>query len=131
MTTESDSLRVSLGVPESAVQDDIVPVTFRAENISTRTLTMYLLGRTPTLDVRVTNADGVEVWRRLEVELVPSILRVETLQPGGAVIVTEMWGLRTRLGESITPGRYSISAELVLESGVLRSGAVSLDILAR
>lgn len=131
MPTESDSLRVSLAVQETAMQDDTVLVTFRAENISTRTLTIYLLGRTPTLDIRVTNAEGVEVWRRLEGEVVPAVLRVETLQPGGAVIVSEPWNLRTKRGESIPPGRYSIHAELVLESGVLRSGEASLQVLPR
>ena len=131
MTTESDSLRVSLAVPQTVVQGDTVVVTYRAENISTRTLTMYLLGRTPTLDIRVTNAEGVEIWRRLEGEVVPAVLRVETLPPGGAVIVSEAWNLRTRRGEAARPGRYSITAELVLESGVLRSGDVSLQVLPR
>jgi hypothetical protein len=112
----ADSLRLWLDVPAQVRAGAPVAVTVHVENISIRALDLYLRGRELTFDVVVTRADGSVVWRRLEGEVIPAILRVETLAPGRRISATAEWDQRTRSGERAGPGSYSVRAEILTDS---------------
>lgn len=119
--TESDALRLRLDVPDSAAPGESVEILFRVENVSDRPLDLYLRGRTIAFDVVVTDERGEVVWRRLGGEIVPAILRIETLGPGRAIELTERWDQRTDAGSPVDPGLYSVRAELLTEDRPLIS----------
>lgn len=127
----ADSLRLGLETPDSVPAGQPVPMTFRIENTSSRTVTLYLLGRTIAFDVIVRGSGGEVVWRRLEGETIPQILRVEMVAPGESLVLESTWDQRSNAGERVRPGTYSVVAELFTEGEPLRSPAASLRILDR
>lgn len=114
-----DSLELSLAGPAEVSEGDRVHFTFQARNTASRPLGLYLLGRTPTLDVEVFRPTGDLVWRRLEGEVIPAILQVRTLAPGERIAVEADWDQRTRAGTPAGPGEYVARARLVLEGDSL------------
>lgn len=127
----SDSLRLETRVPERVSAGEPVPVVLRAENVSGGTLDLYLQGRTVAFDVVVTDAGGRVVWRRLEGEIVPAILRMETLEPGAALELDARWDQRSDAGEPVAPGRYTVHGELLTEGDPLVTPAARLRIETR
>lgn len=119
MTAGSDSLRLETRVPERVPAGETVPIVLRAENVSGETLDLYLQGRAIAFDVAVMDADGRVVWRRLEDEVVPAILRIETLEPGAALELEAGWDQRSSTGESVAPGGYTLHGELLTEGDPL------------
>ena len=114
-----DSLELSLAGPAEVPAGDRIHFTFRARNTASRPLGLYLLGRTPTLDVEVSRPTGDLVWRRLEGEVIPAILHVRTLAPGERLAAEADWDQRTRAGTPAGPGEYVARARLVLEDDSL------------
>jgi hypothetical protein len=127
----SDSLRLETRVPERVATGEPVPVVLRAENVSAGTLDLYLQGRNIAFDVVVTDAGGRVVWRRLEGEIVPAILRIETLEPGAALELEARWDQRSNAGEPVDPGRYTVHGELLTESDPVVTPTVRLQIETR
>ncbi len=125
----SDSLRLRLEAPAEVAAGAPVPITLRVENLTDRTLTLYLTGRTIAFDVVVERAGGARVWRRLEGETVQSILRLEELGPGEALVLEDAWDQRSDRGEAASPGEYRIHGELLTEGEPLVSPAEPLRIL--
>jgi hypothetical protein len=123
-----DSLRLSLELPAEVDAGEPVAFVFRVENVSGRTLDLYLRGRTIAFDVIVTRPDGAAVWRRLEGEIIPAILRIETLAPDEALELADTWLQRSDAGDAVPPGEYRVHAELLTESEPLRSAALPLRI---
>lgn len=126
-----DSLELSLAGPAEVRAGDPVHFTFRARNTASRPLGLYLLGRTPTLDVEVSRATGGLVWRRLEGEIIPAILEVRTLAPGERLEVGADWDQQTRTGSPAGPGEYLARARLMLEDDSLSPPPMPFRIVGR
>lgn len=130
-TPKSDSLALHLDVPDSVASGMPVTIRFRVENVSSRNVDLYLLGREVTFDVIVRSRDGSAVWRRLENQVVPAILRVEPLAPGGTIDLQATWDQQTGSGQLVPAGDYGVEAELLTEDQPLRSSRATLRITAR
>ena len=111
----SDSLRLELDVPAEARVGSTVPITLRVENVGDRPIDLYLRGRTIAFDVVVRRLDGEVVWRRLEHEITPAILRLETLVPRQVLELHTDWSLKTSLGSPVTPGSYVLQGLLLTD----------------
>lgn len=125
-----DSVRISVSAPASASHGDSIEITAAAENISGQTMTLYLRGREATFDIEVSDSRGRVVWRRLADELVPAMLRVETLSPGARIAATFRWDLRAQTGELLAADSYQISAHLLLETGRSSSTPIAFRVRA-
>jgi hypothetical protein len=124
-----DSLELSLAGPAEVPAGHRVHFTFQARNTASRPLGLYLLGRTPTLDVEVSRPTGDPVWRRLEGEVIPAILQVRTLAPGERLAAEVDWDQRTRTGAPARPGEYVARARLLTEDGNLSAPPMSFRIV--
>ncbi len=124
----SDSVRVGLEVPERVRAGDPVRIVLRLENISDRTLDLYLRGRTIAFDVIITRKDGSVLWRRMEDEAVPAILRIETLEPGAVIELEDTWDQRANGGAPVSAGEYGIRGEILTEVEPLVTASASVRI---
>jgi hypothetical protein len=115
----SDSLRLSLDLPRTVRAGAAVPISMRVENTTDRTLDLYLRGRTIAFDLVVTDSAGEIVWRRLEGEVIPAILRIEPLRAGESLNLEAVWDQRTNAGDAVAPGMYTVHGELLTESDPL------------
>lgn len=121
------NLLVTLHAPKTAQVGSAIPITLRIENKSAEPLELYLLGREPTYDFIVTASDGDLVWRRLEGEIVPAILRVDVLDPGQVLEFHDSWDQRDNAGEMVNPGSYLLRGTVVTDgSSKLDSPAIPL-----
>jgi hypothetical protein len=128
-TDHSDSLRLSLVVPAEVALAAAVPVRFTVENVSGRQLELYLRGRTIAFDIVVTGPAGDTVWRRLEDEVIPAILRLEPLGPGEALELSDSWDQRDNAGRPVSAGDYRVRGELLTEGPPLRTAGAALRIV--
>ena len=128
MVASADSLRLRLEMPERAAPDEPVPITFKVQNVTDRDMDLYLTGRPIAFDLIVTGEDGEVVWRRLEGETVPMVLRIETLEPGKALELEETWDQRSNVGERVPPGAYTVRGELLTEGEPLATPDSNLRI---
>ena len=124
----SDSVRVALEAPRRVRAGEPVRIVLRLENISDRTLDLYLRGRTIVFDLIITRKDGSVLWRRLEDEAVPAILRIETLEPGAVIELEDTWDHRANDGAPVSSGEYGIRGEILTELEPLVTASASLRI---
>jgi hypothetical protein len=117
--TSSDSLRLSVDVRPVAGVGELIPISLHIENTTDRTLDLYLRGRTIAFDLIVTDAAGGVVWRRLEGEIIPAILRIEPLPASESLNFEAVWDQRTNAGEPVEPGVYTVHGELLTEADPL------------
>lgn len=123
---------VTLHAPETVSTGKPVQIFIRVQNKSAEPLTLYLRGREATYDFVVTARDGGTVWRRLEGEIVPAILRLEVLGPGQTLEFGGVWPQRDNGGELVAPGSYTIRGTVLSDgSAKLESPAISLRITRR
>lgn len=127
--TVSDSLRLWLEVPDEVRAGDSVPIALRVENVSDEPIDLHLRGRTIAFDLVVAGADGEVAWSRLEGEVIPAILRVETLGSGERLELEDTWDQRSNAGEAVAPGDYSVRGELLTEGEPLSTPSVPLRII--
>jgi Intracellular proteinase inhibitor len=113
--------RVRAGAP--------VRIRLRARNVTQRTVDLYLRGRTLTFDVVITRADGEVVWRRLEGETIPAIVRLRPLAPGEKLDAATTWNQRTNAGRAVGPGDLIVEGSLLLEGEPLRAPPRPLTIV--
>jgi hypothetical protein len=126
--TLSDSLRLSLGVPAHSAAGTPVPFTLTIENVSGRPLDLYLRGRTIAFDIVVLDSAGIAIWRRLEGEIIPAVLRLEILAPGQLLDLSDEWDQRDDAGRPVSAGRYTAYGEVLTEGPPLRTPTVTLRI---
>lgn len=124
----SDSLELTLVVPERIRHGQSVPIRLRGRNLSGRVLDLYLRGRATTLDVLVTASDGAVVWQRLAGEIIPAIIHVRTLGPGEAFEAEVTWDQRTREGRLVAPGRYLLQGMLLTDGEPLATPSITLHL---
>lgn len=110
---EPDSLQLTSQVPPRATAGEAVTLTLEVRNASDRPLDLYLRGREPVAEVRIRDAAGAVVWWNLEGVAVPAILQLRPLAPGESFSIVERW---RRAG---APGRYTVEAALLTETGTL------------
>jgi hypothetical protein len=127
----ADSLRLTLDVPDTARAGEVVNVTLRVANVTERRLDLYLTGREITFDLVVATARGDTVWRRLEGEVIPMMLRVESLQPQASLELAGTWPGLDQSGRTVPPGEYTIRGSLLAEGGALETAAYPLQLRPR
>jgi len=115
VVASADSLSLRLEMPERVATDEPVPITLEVRNVTDRSIDLYLTGRPIAFDLVVTEEDGEVVWRRLEGEVIPMVLRIETLEPGVALEFEETWDQRSNAGEFVPPGTYTVRGKLLTE----------------
>jgi hypothetical protein len=125
-----DSLGLRLALPAEVESGASVRITLVVENLTGREMDLYLTGRPVAFDLVVTDETGVVVWRRLEGESIPMVLRIETLAPGASLELVHAWDQRTTDGDRVFPGLYSIRGELLTEDGPLATPSRPLRILS-
>lgn len=113
--TESDSLELSLEVPQQVRAGAATRMSIRVENTSGGPLDLYLRGREIAFDLIVENAHGEVVWRRLEEEVIQAVLRIETLQPGAMLELADSWDQRANDGDPVPPGTYTVRGEILTD----------------
>lgn len=124
----SDTLRLWVEVPERTPAGESVPMTVHVENVSGRDLELHLRGRTVAFDLVVSDPEGREVWRRLEREVVPAILRLDNLADGDVLELTDAWNQQTGAGEPVPAGLYRVRGELLTEGEPLLTPEIPLQI---
>lgn len=123
-----DTLRVSIDAPSAVAPGDPVPIVVRLANVSDRDLDLHLRGRTVAFDLIVAHTDGRVVWRRMEEQVVPAILRIEMLAPGDVLDLSDTWDQRSNAAVRVPPGDYVIRGEVWTEGAPLRTDEKSLRI---
>jgi hypothetical protein len=111
----SGSLFLHLDMPDLVRPGEPVPIGIRVQNVTDRPLDLYLRGRTIVFDLVVRRGSGEIVWRRLEGELIPAILRIETIGPGDVLELNDAWDQRDGQGHLVPVGSYSVRGEIPTE----------------
>jgi hypothetical protein len=121
---------LELTVPAEVPTGHSVPILLRLTNASNAAQDLALQGRPSAYDVIVTRRDGAIVWRRLEGEVIQSILRLQTLAPGESLEFRHSWNQRDNSGQRVPPGEYFVTGVLPTDPPAeVRTQAVALRIL--
>ncbi len=118
-TVSSDTLTIALDAPATLPGSHTATITIRLTNPTDRTLELALRGREIVFDLIVSREDGVVVWRRLEGEVVPAILRLEQLAPGAQLSLEATWDGRDQRGRPLPPGNYLLRGEVLTDGAPL------------
>jgi hypothetical protein len=118
-TVSSDSLAITLDAPATLAAGRSTTITIRLTNRTDRTLDLSLRGREIVFDLIVSRDDGAVVWRRLEGEVVPAILRLEQLAPGAELVLEATWDGRDQRGRPLPPGNYALRGEVLTDGATL------------
>jgi hypothetical protein len=113
---QTDFLRFDIDVPPAARIGEPVPIVLRARNLGKAPQELHLTGRPIAFDVTISRADGSVVWRRLEGETIPAILRIQVLAPGEVLEFEDTWDQHTDSGEQADPGLYTVQGALLTDS---------------
>ena len=125
---QPDSITFTIEVPDSVRRGETVPITLRLTNTGSRTVTLYLTGRSITFDITVARPDGDVVWRRLEHVASQQILQVKTLAPGETLELKERWRQRTNAGAAAPPGDYTVKGVIPTDGQPLRTAPAPLRV---
>jgi hypothetical protein len=118
----ADTLQLRLEVSDTTESGGSIPVILRVQNASAQGIDLYLRGRDPTFDLVVRReGDPQPLWRRLEGEVIPAIVRVDHLEAGGTMELHATWPQVDQRGGTLPPGRYTLQAELLTEGAPLPS----------
>jgi hypothetical protein len=131
MTTDDaagDSLQLEIQAPARVVRGAAVAIVLRVANVSGRDLDLYLRGRTVAFDIVVMDDGGNTVWRRLDGDIIPAIIRLETLRAGNALELRDEWLQVTQHGEPAPAGTYLVRGELLTEGEPLLTDTVRLTL---
>mgnify|MGYP001822729006 CR=1 FL=1 len=112
-----DSVTATLRAPETTASGVPVALTLVVENTGSEPAVLYVTGRPPAVDVRVEDAEGRLVWRRLEGETVSMVLQVLRLAPGERREFDVEWDQRDEHGRPVPPGLYRVRGALLTEGG--------------
>jgi hypothetical protein len=106
-----------------------VPLVLRVTNTGDVPVTLQLMGRTPTADFHVADAQGAPVWTRLRGKTMLGALRLYPLDPGNEHVFRAAWNGRTDDDRDAPPGEYLIHGVLLTDDpGGLASSPVRLRI---
>jgi hypothetical protein len=127
----ADTLRLTLAFPDTVRVGDEVSITLRVENITDRPLDLYLTGREVTFDIIVSAERGDTVWRRLQGEVIPMTLRLESIDAGGSLERAATWPGVDQDGRVVAVGAYRVRGALLAEGGAIATPPYPLTILPR
>lgn len=124
----SSRIRLRLDIPERVRAGEPVAMALVVENAGDGPLELHLRGRQIAFDLIVTDDAGADVWRRLHGEILPAILRLETLPPRGSLELRHTWDQRTSGGALATPGAYGVRGALLTDAEPLVTPIVPFTI---
>lgn len=121
---------LELEVPPEVPAGQPVPIVLRLTNTANAPREVALQGRPIAYDVIVTQRDGAIVWRRLEGEVIQTILQLRTFAPGGGLEFRHDWNQRSNSGAPVAPGEYLVIGVVPTDPPAeLRSHSAPLRIL--
>lgn len=113
--TLNTQLRLTLEAPERARLGAPVPLVFTVTNAARVSVTLQLLGRTPTADFQVSDPRGRIIWTRLQGQTLLGALRLFPLHAGKDLSFRQVWKQRTDTGCPVAPGEYLIRGVLLTD----------------
>lgn len=130
LPTQLGQLRLTLEAPASARSGRPVPLVFSVLNAGKTSVTLQLLGRTPTADFVVEDAAGRQVWSLLRGQVMLGALRLYPLAAGKRLRWTHTWDQRSDAGKLVPPGDYLVRGVLLTDApGGRASPAVRMPIV--
>jgi hypothetical protein len=93
-----------------------VRATLIVHNAAGAPLTLYLGGRPVAVDLVVRRRDGTPVWRRLRGAVIPAILQVRELGPGGQLTFELAWDQTTDAGGPAGVGEYELQGFVMTDA---------------
>ena len=121
LTPDEPPARVTLDIETRRRRDDPLRFIIRIVNDNDFPVDLYLGGRDITYDVIVSRRNGPVVWQRLEGQIIPAILRIETIGPLESIELVDEWNLRDNAGRHVGTGSYTMKAV------ILTDGTMSLE----
>lgn len=92
-----------------------MPLVFTITNTARVSVTLQLLGRTPTADFQVSDSRGRTIWSLLRGETLLGALRLFPLDAGKGLSFRQVWNQRTDTGSPVAPGEYLIRGVLLTD----------------
>ena len=116
LPTQPGQLRLTLEAPASARSGRPVPLVFSVLNPGDRSVTLQLLGREPTADFLISDAQDRVVWSRLRGQTMLGALRLHPLGAGKRLRWSHTWDQRTGSGKFAPPGEYLVRGVLLTDA---------------
>ena len=105
------TITATLDAPAGARRGESISLTLTAGNSGTKRVDLFLTGRSPTLEVILSTADGREIAHLLEGVMVPAILTYRSLPPGESITLSGVMALSA----NITTGSYLLTASILTD----------------
>ena len=113
--TQNPALRLTLEAPARAKPGEPVPLVFTVTNPTGQSITLYLMGRTPTADFVIADAKGREVWSLRHGETVQASLAVHPLGANKNLTFRHRWNQRDNSGMPVPAGSYLVRGILLTD----------------
>ena len=120
---------IRIDAPEFIEQGSTLAYSVVIENDGDVPIQFHLTGREIVHDMSVTAEGGTTVWRRLEGQSTQAILRIESLEPGGEIVVEDSWDGCDSTGAHVAPGFYTLQASFPTDEAPLISRDRLLHVL--
>ena len=92
-----------------------MPLVFSVTNAGKVVITLQLMGRVPSADFQVSDAQGRLVWSRLRGQTMMGALRLYPLDAGKSLSFRHTWDQRADTGRLAPPGDYTIRGVLLTD----------------
>jgi Intracellular proteinase inhibitor len=92
-----------------------VPFVFTVTNAGKVSVTLQLLGRTPTADFRISDSRDRPVWSLLRGQTMLGALRLYPLEAGKSLTFRQVWNQHADTGVLVPPGEYQIRGVLLTD----------------
>jgi hypothetical protein len=106
-TGQYQSLQISLTTRSISRGGEMVPMTFKVENIGTRTV--FVTSGEPEADAQVRQGDAL-IWQWSFGKEFPSILNGLSIEPGQSKTYALNWNQKDNEGNQVSPGSYTVNA---------------------
>lgn len=92
-----------------------MPLVFSVTNAGKVVITLQLMGRVPSADFQVSDAQGRLVWSRLRGQTMMGALRLYPLEAGKSLSFRHTWNQQADTGRLVPPGDYTIRGVLLTD----------------
>lgn len=92
-----------------------MPLVFTVANAGRISITLQLLGRTPTADFRISDSRGRLVWSLLRGQTLLGALRLFPLEAEKHLSFRHVWNQHTATGSLVAAGEYLIRGVLLTD----------------
>ena len=92
-----------------------VPLVFRVTNTGKASVTLQLLGRSPSADFQVCDSQGRMIWSRLHGQTMLGVLRLHPLDAGEELVFRDVWNEIDDSGSPVPAGEYLIHGVLLTD----------------